>query len=169
MGDDVFPVVTSFKKVVLHIDALLLQYEEQLLAGAVELPLIIPSVIQKNLHVIKDGGTIILAGACNEGMGSAVFEEWMTSAEKPSDLTERIRREFVLGGHKAAAIAQILDYADITLISEMDPDFVRSIFMRPCGDLQKAFDEAVEKHGKDATVIVMPFGGATLPAVRTQD
>ncbi len=125
--------------------------------------------LDNSRHVIKDGGTIILAGACNEGMGSAVFEEWMTSAEKPSDLTERIRREFVLGGHKAAAIAQILDYADITLISEMDPDFVRSIFMRPCGDLQQAFDEAVEKHGKDATVIVMPFGGATLPAVRTQD
>ena len=122
--------------------------------------------LDNSRHVIKDGGTIILTGACSEGMGSAVFEEWMTSAEKPSDLTERIRKEFVLGGHKAAAIAQILEYADISLVSDMEPEFVRSIFMEPYTDLQQAFDDAMAKHGPDATVIVMPFGGATLPAVK---
>ena len=121
--------------------------------------------LDNSKHAIKDGGSIILVGACNEGMGSAIFEEWMTQAEKPEDLIERIRQDFKLGGHKAAAIAQILKRADIRLVSEMDPDFVRSIFMEPYDSLAPAFADAMEKQGPDAKVIVMPFGGATLPVL----
>ena len=102
-------------------------------------------------------------------MGSAIFEEWMTAAEKPEDLITRIGREFRLGGHKAAAIAQILRYADIKLVSEMDDDFVRSIFMEPCSSLEQAFEEALQKQGKDASVIVMPYGGSTLPVLRGKE
>ncbi|MBQ6370593.1 MAG: nickel-dependent lactate racemase [Firmicutes bacterium] len=117
-------------------------------------------------HAIKDGGTIIVVGSCHEGMGSAVFEEWMTAAERPEDLIERIRVNFRLGGHKAAAIAQILKRADISLVSEMEPDFVRSIFMEPFDQLEPAFAKAMSKHGPEARIIVMPFGGATLPVMR---
>ena len=118
-------------------------------------------------HAVKDGGTIIVVGSCHEGMGSAVFEEWMTQADSPQALIDRIGRHFVLGGHKAAAIAQILRRADISLVSEMDPGFVRSIFMDPYDSLEPAFADAMSKYGPEASVIVMPFGGATLPALRT--
>lgn len=76
-------------------------------------------------HAVKDGGIIILVGSCKEGLGERVFEEWMTSAEKPEDLVLRIKREFKLGGHKAAAIALVLEYADIYLVSDMEDDFVK--------------------------------------------
>ena len=45
----------------------------------------------------------------------------------------------------------------------MDDDFVRSIFLNPMPSAQAAFDAAMEKYGADATVIAMPYGGATLP------
>ena len=125
--------------------------------------------LDNSKHAIKPGGSIILVGSCHEGMGSAIFEEWMTAAEKPEDLITRIGREFRLGGHKAAAIAQILRYADIKLVSEMDDDFVRSIFMEPCSSLEQAFEEALQKQGKDASVIVMPYGGSTLPVLRGKE
>ncbi len=57
----------------------------------------------------------------------------------------------------------ILEYADIDLVSEMDDDFVRSIFMNPYHSAQQAFDDAMNKYGDGARVIAMPFGGATLP------
>ncbi|MBQ5414612.1 MAG: nickel-dependent lactate racemase [Firmicutes bacterium] len=114
-------------------------------------------------HAVRDGGTIILVGACPEGLGSKVFEEWLTEAEKPSDLTERVNRSFKLGGHKAAAIAMVLEKAEIMLVSEMDDDFVRSIFLTPMHSVQEALDAAIKKHGQNASVIAMPFGGATLP------
>lgn len=114
-------------------------------------------------HAVKDGGTVILVGACPEGLGSKVFEEWLLEAEKPSDLTERVNKSFKLGGHKAAAIAMVLEKAEIMLVSEMDDDFVRSIFLTPMHSVQEAFDAAIKKHGENASVIAMPYGGATLP------
>lgn len=114
-------------------------------------------------HAVKDGGTIIVIGACNEGLGSKKFEEWLVQGETSHSLVERIQKDFQLGGHKAAAICMILEYANIDLVSEMDDDFVRSIFLTPRHSAQEAFDIAMEKYGPDAKVIAMPFGGATLP------
>ena len=118
-------------------------------------------------YAVKDGGTIILIGACNEGLGSAAFERWLLSAESPEDLIRGIGEHFELGGHKAAAIAMVLRHAEIDLISEMDDGFVRSIFLVPKHSAQEAFTEAMKKYGPDASVIAMPFGGATLPVPGT--
>lgn len=114
-------------------------------------------------HAVKKGGTIILMGACNEGLGSKTFESWLLSAATAESMIDRIHKQFQLGGHKAAAIAMVLQNASIDLISEMDDDFVRSIFLNPKPSAQKALDDAFEKYGDNATVIAMPFGGATLP------
>ena len=114
-------------------------------------------------HAVKKGGTMIVIGACNEGLGSARFEEWLVNAPTSHSMIERIRQDFQLGGHKAAAIAMVLENAQIDLVSEMDDDFVRSIFLNPQPDAQTAFDQAMARYGEDAAVIAMPFGGATLP------
>ncbi len=119
--------------------------------------------LDNSKHAVADGGTIIVIGACNEGLGSAKFEEWLVGSKTAHEMVERIGRDFQLGGHKAAAIGMVLERANIDLVSEMDDDFVRSIFLNPQPSAQKAFDEAMEKYGPDATVIAMPFGGATLP------
>ena len=114
-------------------------------------------------HAVKKGGTIILMGACNEGLGSKTFESWLLNATTAESMIDRIHKQFELGGHKAAAIAMVLQNASIDLISEMDDDFVRSIFLNPEPSAQKALDKALEKYGPNATVLAMPFGGATLP------
>ena len=114
-------------------------------------------------HAVKKGGTIILLGACNEGLGSKVFAQWLTEAPTAQSLVDRVYSQFQLGGHKAAAIAMVLNNAQIYLVSEMNDDFVRSIFLNPQPNVQKAVDEAMKKHGKNAKVLAMPFAGATLP------
>ena len=116
-------------------------------------------------HAVRKGGTVILIGACPEGLGSAKFAEWLQTAPDAHSMIERIGRDFQLGGHKAAAIAMVLENARIDLVSEMDPALVRSIFLNPQPSAQAAFDEAMQRYGPDATVIAMPFGGATLPIV----
>lgn len=114
-------------------------------------------------HAVKKGGTIILMGACNEGLGSKTFESWLLNAPTAHSMIDRIHKEFQLGGHKAAAIAMVLENASIDSISEMDDDFVRSIFLNPQPSAQEALNKAFEKYGANATVLAMPFGGATLP------
>ena len=124
--------------------------------------------LDNSKHAVKKGGTIIVIGSCKEGLGSAKFEEWLVNAPTAHSMIERIEKDFQLGGHKAAAIAMVLENASIDLVSEMDDDFVRSIFMNPQPSAQKALDDAFAKYGSDATVIAMPFGGATLPVVKEQ-
>lgn len=116
-------------------------------------------------HAVNPGGVIVLIGSCKEGLGERVFEEWMTQSESPRAMIERIGRDFQLGGHKAAAIAMTLEKADIYLVSDMEDDFVRSIFLTPQSSVQAALDRAFEKLGPDATVLAMPYGGSTLPRI----
>ena len=117
-------------------------------------------------HAVKEGGIIILIGSCREGLGEKVFEQWMTQSESPEAMIARIGRDFQLGGHKAAAIAMTLQKADIYLISDLEPDFVRSIFLTPQSSAQEALDKAIAKLGKNATVLAMPYGGSTLPKIK---
>ena len=117
-------------------------------------------------HAVRQGGVIILIGSCKEGLGEHVFEQWMTQSESPAAMIQRIGHDFQLGGHKAAAIAMTLEKADIYLVSEMEPDFVRSLFLTPMPDAQSALDAALAKLGANATVLAMPFGGSTLPRIK---
>ena len=119
-------------------------------------------------HAVNPGGVIVLIGSCKEGLGERVFEEWMTKSESPRAMIERIGRDFQLGGHKAAAIAMTLEKADIYLVSELEPDFVRSIFLTPQPSVQEALNKAFEKLGPDANVLAMPYGGSTLPRIVKQ-
>ena len=116
-------------------------------------------------HAVNKGGIIILIGSCKEGLGEKVFEEWMTKSPSPASMIQRIGRDFQLGGHKAAAIAMTLEKAEVWLVSDMEPEFVRSIFLNPQPSVQTALDRAFEKLGPDASVLAMPFGGSTLPRI----
>ena len=114
-------------------------------------------------HAVKPGGVVVLIGSCREGLGEKVFEEWLTQAPTPRSLIDRIKKEFRLGGHKAAAIALVLEQADIYLVSDLEDDLVRSLFMTPFHTVQEAYDAAAKRCGSGATVLVMPYGGSTLP------
>jgi nickel-dependent lactate racemase len=117
-------------------------------------------------YAVRTGGIIILVGSCKEGLGEEVFEQWMTKSESPSEMVRRIRKDFRLGGHKAAAIALVLENSDIYLVSEMDRDFVTGIFLKPFSAVGEALAAAFEKLGEDSTVLIMPYGGSTLPVVK---
>ncbi|MBR4768161.1 MAG: nickel-dependent lactate racemase [Lachnospiraceae bacterium] len=117
-------------------------------------------------YAVKPGGTIILIGSCKEGLGSRTFEAWLKEAASPEDLIKRVREQFELGGHKAAAIALVLRSARVILVSDLDPELVKRIFLIPAGSAAEAFDEALSIAGPDASVIAMPFGGATLPVIQ---
>lgn len=120
-------------------------------------------------HAVKKGGVIVLVGSCREGLGEEVFEEWMTTSPTAESMVERIQKDFQLGGHKAAAIALVLRDADIYLVSEMEPEFVKRLFLEPFQAVQEAFDAALRKMGENASVLVMPFGGSTLPFVTASE
>ena len=117
-------------------------------------------------HAVRDGGVIILMGSCKEGLGEKTFGQWIEEAKTPRDLVERVKTDFRLGGHKAAAIAMVLEKADVFLESEMEEALVRKCFLQPYRSAQEALDAAFAKLGADAKVIAMPCGGSTLPCLK---
>jgi nickel-dependent lactate racemase len=120
-------------------------------------------------HAVKNAGIIILAASCIEGLGEEVFERWMQNSTSSRQMIEKIQEKFELGGHKAAAIALVLQNARIFLISHMQDEFVKSIFLEPFDDMNSALTEAYRELGSDAKVILMPYGGSTLPMIKSNN
>ena len=52
-----------------------------------------------------------MVGSCREGLGEEVFERWMTTSANAKEMIRHIACNFELGGHKAAAIAMVLEKA----------------------------------------------------------
>ncbi len=117
-------------------------------------------------HAVRDGGIIILAASCREGLGEKVFEQWMLDSPSPEAMIERIGRDFQLGGHKAAAISMVLKRCRILLVSDLEDGFVRNIFLEPFPTVDAALQEAFSSLGEDSRVIFMPHGGSVLPQVQ---
>ncbi len=115
---------------------------------------------------VRDGGTIILVAECAEGFGEETFAAWMGDMENPRAVIDRIRREFVLGGHKAAAIAGLLTSADVWLVSEFPDDVVRRMGFRPFARVDDAVAEALARYGDDAGVLAVPHGSRVTAADR---
>ena len=116
-------------------------------------------------HAVRAGGIIILVAECSEGLGNQTFETWMREARSPDEVLDRIQREFMLGGHKAAAIAAVLKRAEVYLVSALSSDQAQCCGMVPFDDVGGAMEAALDKTGPAARVIVLPQGGSILPVV----
>lgn len=116
-------------------------------------------------HAVKDGGIIIWIASCKAGLGESVFEKWMLEHKKSQDMIEHIQRDFQLGGHKAAAIAMVLQKAKVFMVSELNDELVKSIHLIPYQDAANALNDAVAEMGSEAKIVAMPYGGSTLPVI----
>ena len=116
-------------------------------------------------YAVRDGGLIILSAECSEGFGNQTFASWMANANSPEEVLDRIQQKFVIGGHKAAAIAAVLRRATVYLVSAISPDSVRDCGLIPFANLREAMQAAFDEMGRGAEIIVMPNGGSILPVV----
>jgi nickel-dependent lactate racemase len=114
---------------------------------------------------VKPGGAIIWVGECAEGFGEDVFERWLNEAKTHQDLIERVGASFELGGHKAAAIALVLERCQVLMVSSLPAAEARKMFVEPFDRLEAALSSALGRLGPGAKVLVMPYGGSTLPAI----
>jgi nickel-dependent lactate racemase len=116
-------------------------------------------------HAVREGGVIVLLAECPEGFGNQTFETWLRDARSPDEVLERLREGFLLGGHKAAAVARVLRRTRVYLVSSMTEQAVRSCGMVPFSDADSAVEAALGHAAMSARVLVMPEGGSILPVV----
>lgn len=117
-------------------------------------------------HAVRDDGIIILLAACTEGYGESVFTRWINTSSSPDDLVKKIKENFELGGHKAAAIALVEKKARVFIVSDMSHEMSRRLYMEPFDSMDAALSCAFSALGTDARILLMPHGGSTLPVVK---
>jgi nickel-dependent lactate racemase len=113
-------------------------------------------------QAVRQGGTILWVGRCQEGYGEGVFEKWLNAYTDPDTCVCEIQKHFELGGHKAAAIALTAQRARILLFSDLSVEMTRKAYCEKAESVQSALDEVLAQNPA-AKVIVMPYGGSTLP------
>ena len=115
-------------------------------------------------EAIRPGGIIVWVAECGEGLGNQTFEQWMVGSSA-DDILCHIRTNFVLGGHKAAAIAMVLKRATVMLVSALPPDLVTKCGMLPFSDVGAAMQAALAQAGRDPLIYAMPEGAAVVPSL----
>ncbi|MCX5971874.1 MAG: nickel-dependent lactate racemase [Coprothermobacterota bacterium] len=108
--------------------------------------------------ILRKDGALILVASCHEGFGEGTFEQWILETHDPDQLISRIQEKFVLGGHKAAAIASLRKKFDLYLVSDLPADLVRRIGFMPAVSIGEALHTALHKLGSESKVAVIPHG-----------
>ncbi|HID10655.1 MAG TPA: nickel-dependent lactate racemase, partial [Candidatus Latescibacteria bacterium] len=119
------------------------------------------------LPAVRDGGTVVLAARCEEGLGGPEFSELIRTTT-PEGLMREIWRDdfFVVDQWQAEELCRALRRAEAFFFSDgVDPGDVQT-WVRPFPSLEEALAEAFRKHGPSAKLAVIPEGPYVLPVIR---
>jgi nickel-dependent lactate racemase len=126
--------------------------------------------VDSALEVVKRGGVVILVAECPEGHGNQVFYDWMVKFGDVKAVEREIKRNFVLGGHKAYYLLRALQNHQIILVSSMPDYYATNIFkVKTARAVNDALNEAFKIVGKNAKVWVMSCGNFTHPEVKLSE
>jgi nickel-dependent lactate racemase len=122
------------------------------------------------LDAVKRGGVVILVAECIEGHGNQVFYDWMVRFGEVKAVEKEIRRNFVMGSHKALYILKALEKHQIILVSSMPDFYAQNVFkLKTARAVNDALNEAFKIAGSAARVWAMPQGSHTLPVYKAPE
>lgn len=113
------------------------------------------------LPVVKQGGTIIMAASCSEGLGDAAFTAMIRQYPEMNYFLDVIMNtdEVLINQWQYEELGKVLKKADVYLYSEGIPENDR---MRLPVTMVRTVEEgiamALQKHGTDASIVVIPKG-----------
>jgi lactate racemase len=116
--------------------------------------------------LVKDGGILIVVGACPEGTGSEYF---MKSAEKyptPQLALDSAETDHSFGMHKLVKTARQLQQFQIFYVTALDVDIVSKVYFKAFNDIEAALAEAFRIKGEQAEVAILEDAGYSVPIVK---
>ncbi len=114
---------------------------------------------------LQKDGIMILVAKCRCGIGGKAFADLLGSSDTPKAALKTIEKGYLLGYHKAAKMAEIGLWAQMWAVTDVPPETISKLFIKPFSDLQTAIDQAIKEKGKDATVLFLMDGGLIVPQV----
>jgi nickel-dependent lactate racemase len=121
------------------------------------------------LNVVRRGGTIILAAALGEGVGSQDFQELLRAANGNDVFMARITSPgfFRIDQWMVQHLCQVLRKAEAVVVTDgVAPEILRTLLVTPGETVEAALERALVRHGRTAHIAVMPQGPYVLATVR---
>jgi nickel-dependent lactate racemase len=118
------------------------------------------------LPVVKPEGTVIIAAACSEGIGSPDFARELLAIEDLETFVEQISAPgvFVPEEWEIEELAKAARHADIICVTDGIPtETLARCFVTPAATVEEAVTAAIQRHGPDATLLVIPRGPYVIP------
>lgn len=114
---------------------------------------------------LKEGGIIIMVSKCREGIGSEAFLRQLSTSKDPRVVIENIEKEYKLGYHKAAKMAEIAVWANMWAVTDLDPSILEKANIRPFATVSDAVKTALAINPGSKIIILMD-GSVTIPKVK---
>ncbi len=115
---------------------------------------------------LRPGGSLYYYAECGDGLGSAMLAHYLKTYGSDDEMESALRRNFVVGGHKALWLARLGRRYDVHLVTNLDPGLVERCgfqAVRPAAHEKRLSELLREK--APARVAVMPHAGFTMPAL----
>jgi lactate racemase len=113
---------------------------------------------------VKQGGMVLLVSKCRQGVGEEVFCQQLSASNDPHIILDNLHREYRLGFQKAAKVAEIMTYAKVCAVTELDEALLKKANIQPFRSVQDAVDALLARQ-PDAKILVMMDGSVTVPRV----
>ena len=121
------------------------------------------------LNIVRRGGTIILVAALTEAIGSADFQDLLASAGSHEEFMQRILSPglFRIDQWMLQHLCQVLRKANVIVVSDGPAaSALPTQLVSQSTSTEEALCIALERHGRDAHIAVVPQGPYTLSTVR---
>ncbi|HEX9829425.1 MAG TPA: nickel-dependent lactate racemase [Bacteroidota bacterium] len=116
--------------------------------------------------IVKEGGTIIVASECCEGIPPhSDFERLLHSVHGPDELLHLLSHSAmpVPEQWQAHIQARSQQRATVLLYSSMSDEDVRAAHLIPCHDIAQEVQTVTDRLGTDVRIAVLPQGPLTIP------
>ncbi|MBC2727775.1 nickel-dependent lactate racemase [Desulfosporosinus sp.] len=118
--------------------------------------------------IVKQGGTIICAAECSEGMPEhGNFVQILQMRNSPKELLEMINEPTfqMFDQWEAQRLAMIQEWADVYLYSLLPEESTKIANLTPTNNIEQTLKDLVSKYGEEMSIAVLPLGPLTIPYV----
>jgi nickel-dependent lactate racemase len=117
-------------------------------------------------QITREGGIIIAASSCSQGLGPQSFISLHGSCGSPDEVLKTLRQTDYVGvGWQNQILARAQLKQSIYLLSNLDDSLVEQMKVTPIRSIEEGLERAFEVLGKDAEIAVIPQGPLILPVI----
>lgn len=115
----------------------------------------------------RDGGTVLLAAACNEGVGSQGYVDFMEGITSFEEARDKLFKEgFRVGPHKSFQFGLIAERISYKIKTDIDDAMMNRLLLVKIDDFQEAVNQSILSFNSPPRIAIVPFATATIPQLR---